>query len=155
LLRGLAIPNAAPFSAVAPAWQRFRAAMDRHYPGVLPADVAPASFPLPLAFYDAVSAVLQALDAARTDGPALVRELARVRLNTPAGPIRLDRNRQAVLDGYLSTLTAGPDGKPVFHTLRTLHDVDQSFGGYFTAHTPVPSSDGSDCRRATPPAWAR
>ena len=155
LLRGLRVTNAAPFSATAPGWQRFRVSMRRWYPGVLPADAIPANYPLPIAFYDAVTAVLHALDTARGDGAQLLDALADLRLETPIGPMRLDRDRQAVVNVSLSTLAAGPGGKPVFQTLGTLHEVDQSFGGYFTAKTPSPSPDRLDCRRATPPAWAR
>jgi branched-chain amino acid transport system substrate-binding protein len=131
---------------------RYVAEFTREFPAL----GAHALDPLVFSYRDAVEAALQALERADgRDGPALREALAHVQLHSPVGLIRLDRNRQAVVSNYLSRAVAGPDGKPVFKTVKVVRNVEQTFGGYFTPQSPPRTRTTPACRKATPPPWAR
>jgi branched-chain amino acid transport system substrate-binding protein len=149
-LRGVVVATVAPTQST-PAWARFRASYAKYFPGLtLPRVPADAAFVLPYA--DAMEAVTRAL-ASVGDIGQLQRALSRVRLDSPQGPVRLDADRQAVVDNYLSTFAA-VDGKVTLKASRVVPDVDQTFAGYFSATTPPPTASSPVCHRAVPPSWA-
>src|ERR671930_291607 len=96
---------------------------------------AAAQFPLGVAYYDAMEATLEALEQVGGDVSngerRLMRALGALRLESPTGPIRLDARRQAVAPNYLNRVDRGPDRKPVTRVVRTVHNVEQTFNGYF------------------------
>jgi branched-chain amino acid transport system substrate-binding protein len=104
-----------------------------------------------LAYDVGVEATLEALARAhgRTGRPFL-DALGAVRLDSPLGRIRLNRNRQAIGPSYLSRVTARG-----IRTLRVVPGVEHTFGGYFTAADPPPSETSPACVKRTPPPWAR
>src|SRR5581483_1083313 len=158
LLRGVVAASAAPREVGAPAWQRFRSAYGRAFPGlVLPGSAA--GFPFGLAYYDAMAAVAKALEAVRGNlsggEPPLRTALAKVRPDSPQGPIRLVPNRQAIVDAYLSRVDVDSRGQVALHTLRVVRNVEQTFGGYFGPSTPTLTKSTPACKRRTPPSWAR
>jgi branched-chain amino acid transport system substrate-binding protein len=158
LLGGLVTGLTAPEEATNPEWKRFRTEYVRRFPGLHP-PLAPADFPIVLAYYDAMTAVAQALE--RVDGDLsgglspFLKALAKVELDSPSGPIRLDGNRQAIALNYLSRVELDAKGKPALRTMRVVPNVEQTFGGYFTGKTPPPSTASPACHKATPPPWAR
>jgi branched-chain amino acid transport system substrate-binding protein len=104
-----------------------------------------------LAYNAGVEAALEALARAHgTTGRTFLHALGGVRLDSPLGRIRLDRNRQAIGPSYLSRVTARG-----IRTLRVVPDVEQTFGGYFRAAGAPPSETSPRCVRRTPPPWAR
>jgi branched-chain amino acid transport system substrate-binding protein len=133
----------------------YRRAFATAFPG-LPASVAGNLLVLP--YSTAVEAVLQSLEQTRGDPGAdrarLRSALALLHLATPGGPIRLDRNRQAVASATLVRFDGTTPGTPSFHPVRTIPAVDETLGGLFAAGD-SPSPARNDCRRATPPPWAR
>jgi branched-chain amino acid transport system substrate-binding protein len=106
-------------------------------------------------YFDAMTAVLTALAQVHGDLSGGERRfqaaLAKVRLDSPVGPIRLDHNRQAIAPNYL--LRVQSDGSD--RTIRVLPNVDQTFGGYFHSNGPQPGRTYPACRHGHPPPWAR
>jgi branched-chain amino acid transport system substrate-binding protein len=138
-----------------PANTAYREAFARAFPG-LPAGIASNLIVLP--YYTAVEALLQALDStggeSGTARGRLREALASLRLETPTGPVHLDGNRQAVVPATLVRLTGTKPGPASFEPVLRIPAVDETLGGLFTARSsPAPRS--SECRRATPPPWAR
>ena len=71
----------------------------------------------------------------------------------PDGHVRLDANRQGIRDVTLGARRARWRPAACCARSRTVHDVEQTFGGIL-ASAPPPSSAGLPCRKATPPPWA-
>ena len=42
---------------------------------------------------------------------------------------------------------------PDVQTISSIPEVDQSFGGVFTADTPAPDRENPKCEKGTPPPW--
>ena len=60
------------------------------------------------------------------------------------GIVQLDENRQAIQDQYPLQIVEGEDGAPTTAVVGMVPNVDQSFGGVFTADSClVGNSDGS------------
>jgi branched-chain amino acid transport system substrate-binding protein len=114
---------------------------------------ASALAPLAYPYRDGVEAALEALEQRGGDG--YLDALARVQLDSPAGRMHLDRNRQAVVPAYLSRVATGLGGKPAIKTVRVVPDVEQTFGGYFRPGGPPATRTQPACVRRTPPVWAR
>jgi branched-chain amino acid transport system substrate-binding protein len=109
-------------------------------------------------YYNATEAVLRALEAVDgdlSDGQGRFRAaLAGVDLDAPNGQIRLDENRQAISPTYLVRVSGNQDGALAFEPLRTIAEVDASFGGRFGPGDPPPSRVEPSCEQGSPPAWA-
>jgi branched-chain amino acid transport system substrate-binding protein len=103
--------------------------------------------PLSLPYWEGVEAVLGAVE--RGGAPDLLSALLHARLDSPLGRVRLDRNRQAVAPNYLSRV--GPRG---LVPVQVVPDVEQTFGGYFHAHSAASRTEPR-CVRRPPPKWAR
>jgi branched-chain amino acid transport system substrate-binding protein len=135
------------------AWDDYLAAMHDVFPNLDSQTI------FPVAYYDAMTAVLQALERVHGDLSGGERRyqaaLAEVRLNSPAGPITLDQNHQAVVTNYLAQYQRDADGAITYRTIRVVANVDESFGGYFHTDGPEPSDDFPSCRAGNPPPWAR
>jgi branched-chain amino acid transport system substrate-binding protein len=133
----------------------YRKAFASAFPG-LPPSVAGNLLVLP--YYNAVEAVVQAL--AQTHGQTgrdrarLRSALAALRLATPGGPIRLDRNRQAIASATLVRFDSRAPGGASFHPVRRIPGVDETLGGLLAA-SDSPGPARNDCQRAPPPPWAR
>ena len=149
--RGVVVGGAPPFEPTR-AVRSFAAAFAKAFPGI------PATAPinqLSMPYATGVEAVLEALERSRgADGGAFMHALARVRIDSPLGPMRLDGHRQAVVTNYLSQVV--PVGKTfTLRTIRTVPNVTQSFGGYFDSSSAPASETSPPCVVRTPPAWAR
>jgi branched-chain amino acid transport system substrate-binding protein len=126
----------------------------RAFPG---ASTATARSEAVTGYRDAVEALLQALERARGSTERLPAELARLRLELLGGPVRLDRNRQAVTS--TSLVRIGPakadGGEPVLTSVGRIDDVDQSVGGLLSS-SHEPSTRSARCPHGRPvPPWAR
>jgi len=136
--------------------QTYVAAFARAFPTIPPAS---ALAPLAIPFHDGVEAALRALE--RVDGDLSNSQrrfrdaLARVRLESPTGRLRLDGNRQAIVPNYLTRVTTDAQGKPAMTTMKVVPNVEQTFGGYFEPGGPPPSRIAPGCKKGNPPPWAR
>jgi branched-chain amino acid transport system substrate-binding protein len=123
-------------------------AFARAFPGI-PAQAALNG--TSLAYEVGVEAALEALALSHgASGRPFQDALAALRLDTPAGRVRLDRDRQAIGPSYVSRVTPGG-----IRTVRVVPDVEQTFGGYFSPSDPPPSETSPRCVKRTPPPWAR
>jgi branched-chain amino acid transport system substrate-binding protein len=133
----------------------YRRAFATAFPG-LPASVAANLLVLP--YYNAVEAVVQSLAQTHgetgADRAGLRAALGSLRLATPGGPIRLDRNRQAIATATLVRFDGTAPGRASFHSVRRIPGVDETLGGLLAA-SDSPSPARNDCHRAAPPPWAR
>jgi branched-chain amino acid transport system substrate-binding protein len=144
-----------PLASERPQWHRYLRAFERAFPGVESGLVNSA-----LVFADYVSAEAVARALERSGGEVGTRQhrlraaLRALAFDGPAGPVRLDRNRQAIVSVHLRRLASR--GRAV-HTrpFRVVRDVEQTFAGAFDARTPAPSRELPRCRRGAVPPWAR
>jgi len=120
------------------------------------ASIAEHAFDIP--FYNAMEAVLLALED--VDGELSGEQerfrsaLARIELDAPGGRVRLDDNRQAIVPVYLAQVSSSEDGRLSFRDLRTVEDVDASFGGRFEPGHAPPDRTEPPCEAGNPPGWA-
>ena len=76
--------------------------------------------------------------------------ISKVKLQTPYGPIHLDKNRQGVVPIYYQQLyTKG--GKLAIKTVGFIPQVDQTFGGTFSPSTPAPGRTAPACVKRSLP----
>jgi branched-chain amino acid transport system substrate-binding protein len=155
LLRGVVVGGWLPTEPTARV-NSYVAGFARAFPA-LPAEVA--LNPLAIPYRDGVEAALLALEEVDgevgDDGEQYRQALAGITLDSPAGRIRLDENRQAVAPMYLNRVDVPKGGTPRVRTIRVLRDVEQTYGGYFEAGDPPPSRTAPACRSSKPPPWAR
>ena len=71
------------------------------------------------------------------------------------GTLHFDRNNHAVGSNYVIRVVKAPNGTYVPLTVGVVPNVDESFGGYFTASSPPDSETQPICRKGHVPAWAR
>jgi branched-chain amino acid transport system substrate-binding protein len=137
---------------------RYMAAFRRAFPAL--ADTADTNFHLFDIYYqNAMEAVVRALDAVHGDlshGQRRFRQaLAKVQLDAPNGHIRLDANRQAIGPTYLFQVDGYKNGMLQYRILKTVQNVDASFGGHFGPGDPTPDRTQPRCTHGHPPPWAR
>jgi branched-chain amino acid transport system substrate-binding protein len=77
-----------------------------------------------------------------------------VELDAPNGHIRLDANRQAVGPTYMFKIDGYKNGQLHYAFLKTVEDVDASYGGHFGPGDPLPDRTQPRCVRGHPPQWA-
>jgi branched-chain amino acid transport system substrate-binding protein len=154
-LSGVIFGFSVPLASERPRWRRYLRAYERAFPG-LESDLR--NSPLVFSVYLSTEAVARALE--RSGGEVGTRQhrlrtaLRALAFDGPAGPVRLDRNRQAIASVHLRRIAGR--GRAV-HTrpFRVVRDVEQTFAGAFDARTPAPSRELPRCRRGPVPPWAR
>ena len=95
-------------------------------------------------YRDAVRALLAGLEDADGNSAQLPAALAHLRIDLLGGPVRLDRNRQAVISTTLVRIEPPGSAAPGLAPVRTIGDVDQSIGGLLDPAT-VPSDRPARC----------
>jgi branched-chain amino acid transport system substrate-binding protein len=111
--------------------------------------------------YTAMQAIVQALeqvDGDLSNDHAKFREtMSTMTLDAPLGEIKLDENRQAIMDNFLQQIVEDQtgDGVPDVKTIRRIPDVDQTFAGFFSPETPSPDRDNPKCEKGEPPPWTK
>ena len=109
--------------------------------------------------YDAVELALKAIERVHgdlSDGERrFMAALTTVHVQTPLGTLRLDRNHDEVGPNFLIRVEKDANGKLMPRTVGVVPDVDDSFGGYFTAASPPDSRTQPVCRKGHVPPWAR
>ena len=108
-------------------WNAFKSAYQEAFPDGFP---SPSLFAH--AYYVNTKAALEALDAVNgglSDGHAKYREtLSTMTLETPTGPVKLDENRNAVANMFLTEVALGEDGKLYNNVVKVIENVDQRMG---------------------------
>lgn len=142
------LPPSPPSAPLRDFRRRWRAA----FPGL---PVALTTDPVVIGYHNSMEAILSALGGLRSTDvePGLERELKRLRLDLPGGVVSLDRNRQAVRDGYVSRIVVR-GGKDKLVPVAVVPGVEQTFGGLLSS-APPPGPGTQPCRPGSPPSWAR
>ena len=101
---------------------------------------------------------LEAVDGDISDQKALQDALAKVTLSgdeAPWGDVKLDENHQAISDIFVKRIVKDKtgDGVPDVQTFRRIPEVDQTFGGFFSADSPAPDRQNPKCEKKEPPSW--
>jgi branched-chain amino acid transport system substrate-binding protein len=126
----------------------------RTFPGV---DASFIGYVFDLDYYTAMKATLQALaqvEGDLSDGErAFKSALAHLRLVTPSGPVRLDERHRAIVSNFLQQIPGSDPNE--LRQIRTVPNVDATFGGYFGPHDPAPTQQGPPCKHGHPPPWTR
>jgi branched-chain amino acid transport system substrate-binding protein len=127
------------------AWETLSGAISGNEPA---APSVAAAFGFFYGYYGGGVALVNALNAVdgdlSNDHEALRAELSGMTLELPFGPVSLDENRHGIVDVYLSQLVLEGD-EVVQKTVALIPQVDQTFGGTFSADTPGPSRDFPGC----------
>jgi branched-chain amino acid transport system substrate-binding protein len=105
-------------------------------------------------YANAVTALLSGLEKAGGNLSRLQAALASTTVGDP-DRARLDRNRQAIVDAHIVRLVSPPGGGKLLglQPVRTIANVDESFGGLLPA-TPT-SASSAVCRTGRAAPWAR
>jgi branched-chain amino acid transport system substrate-binding protein len=102
----------------------------------------------------AFTTALEQVGGDLSDNHAALRDaLANLELDAPYGSIVLDENRQAITDTWVQQLVENDAGEIVAKTVAIVPEVDQTFGGTFSADTEPPGRGEPACVAADLP-WA-
>ena len=122
-------PAAGPIAdnAEGPAWKKFVDDYKAAYKDGFP---SPSLFAQ--GYYIETKAMLAALDKVKgdlSDNQAKFREaLATLELDTPTGKVKLDKNRQAIADNYLTEVAKADDGHLYNKVVKVIPAVNQTLG---------------------------
>jgi branched-chain amino acid transport system substrate-binding protein len=122
-------PAAGPIadSSDKPSWKKWVAEYQQEYPKGFP---SPSLFAY--GYYCATFAALEALEQVKGDlsnqQKAFRDTLSKMELEAPAGLIKLDQNRQAVADIFLTEVVLGKDGNLYNEVFKTIPMVNQVMG---------------------------
>ena len=110
-----------------PAWKKFVADYKAAFKDGFP---SPSLFAQ--GYYINTEAVLLALDKINgdlSDGEKKLRDaLSNLQFDTPTGPVKLDKNRNAIADNYLTEVAKAPDGHLYNKVIKVVHNVNQTLG---------------------------
>ncbi|HVP98683.1 MAG TPA: ABC transporter substrate-binding protein [Roseiarcus sp.] len=125
----LGMPSAGPIAdnAEGEAWKTFVAEYKAAYPDGFP---SPSLFAH--GYYIEAKAMLAALDKVKgdlSDHQAKFRDaLAHLELDTPTGKVKLDKNRNAIADIYLTEVAQADDGHLYNKVVKVIPAVNQTLG---------------------------
>jgi len=123
------MPSAGPIADAwdNPKWKQFVADYKAAFPKGFP---SPSLFAH--GYYVSTIALLTALDQVNgdvSDGGAKLRDaLAKLELDTPTGKVKLDANRNAVADIFLTEVSEGADGNLYNKVIKVVPQVNQTLG---------------------------
>jgi len=123
------MPSAGPIADTwdNPKWKQFIADYKAAFPKGFP---SPSLFAH--GYYVSTLALLNALDEVKgdvSDGGAKLRDvLAKMTVDTPTGMVKLDANRNAVADIFLTEVTEGADGNLYNKVVKVVKGVNQTLG---------------------------
>ncbi|WP_448627505.1 ABC transporter substrate-binding protein [Geodermatophilus sp. URMC 64] len=108
-------------------------------------------------YYDGMQAILQGLEQVdgdlSDDSKAFQEALAGLQPTFPNGQVTLDENRNSIQPAYVVQIVK--DGDELgFKVVKTIDEVDQTFGGLFGPDSPDPSRDEPAKATGNPPPWA-
>src|SRR6185437_15351656 len=122
-------PSAGPIADNDPgaAWKKFVADYKAAFKDGFP---SPSLFAQ--GYYINTEAVLLALDKIHGDlsgGEKKLRDaLSTLQFETPTGLVKLDKNRQAIADNYLTEVAKADDGHLYNRVIKVVHNVNQTLG---------------------------
>jgi branched-chain amino acid transport system substrate-binding protein len=148
-LNGVVAGEPIPPDSKTAAWRKYARAIKKYYPKVSPNSLFTAGY------YDEMTAIVLGLKKVNGDlsdgGKKFRAALARVSWNSEHGPVKLDKNRNAIANNFVVQVTKGGG----FKTLKNVAGVNQTFGGHFSAKTPTVGRNKPACTHGNPPPWAK
>ena len=148
-LDGVVAGEPIPPDSTSPAWLKYANAVKKYYPKVSPNSLFTAGY------YDEMTGIVLGLKKVNGDlsggGKKFRAALAKVSWSSEHGPVKLDKNRNAIADNFVVQVTSGGG----FKTLKDVKGVDQTFGGHFSASTPTVGRDTPACTHGNAPPWAK
>lgn len=149
-LVGLTGGSPVPLGGTSAEWKDYVDGINAAFPDV------PADSLFAVLYYDGMQAILQGLDQVGgdlSDDQAAFREaLTSLDPTFPNGTVTLDGNRNSIQPAYVVKIV-DKDGSLGFEVVKTIDNVDQTFGGLFSASDPAPDRDNPACEAGTPPPW--
>jgi len=149
-LDGLVGASPVPLGSDQQAWKDYVSGFDKAFPDVDSQSLFTALY------YDGMQAILEALDqtGGKVDDPAAFQKaLGALKPDFPRGAVTMDANRNSVQPNYVVKIVKNGSGLG-FKLVRTIDDVDQTFGGLFGPGSPDPSRDQPAKATGNPPPWA-
>jgi branched-chain amino acid transport system substrate-binding protein len=148
-LNGVAAGEPIPPDSKSAAWLKYANAIKKNYPKVSPNSLFTSGY------YDEMTGIVLGLKKVNGDlsggGQKFRAALAKVSWQSEHGPVRLDKNRNAIANNFIVQVTPGGG----FKTLRDIPNVDQTFGGHFSATTPAPGRNSPACVHGNAPSWTK
>jgi branched-chain amino acid transport system substrate-binding protein len=148
-LTGVVAGEPIPPDSKSAAWLKYANGIKKYYPKVSPNSLFTAGY------YDEMWGIVLGLKKVKGDlsdgGKKFRSALAKVSWNSEHGPVKLDKNRNAIADNFVVQVTKGGG----FKTLKDVRAVDQTFGGHFGASTPTVGRNSPACKHGNAPPWAR
>lgn len=150
-LVGLVGGSPVPLGGTTPEWTDYVAGFTAVYPD------APSDSLFTVLYYDGMQAIIEGLTAVNGDlsnGQQAFRDaLTALQPTFPNGTVKLDANRNSIQPAYVVQINKD-SGELGFTVLKTVENVDETFGGAFGPDSPAPSRDAPVCQVGTPPPWA-
>jgi branched-chain amino acid transport system substrate-binding protein len=150
-LAGLAGGSPVPLGGTSSGWTDYVNGFKKVYPK------APADSLFTVLYYDAMSVVIDGLNATKgrlsNNQKALRDYLSKATPTFPNGSVKLDENRNSIQPAYVVQVVNN-GGKLGFKVLRTIPNVTEAFGGAFSANSPAPSRTSPQCKKGPVPPWA-
>ena len=141
--------------ATEPAWTEYTEQLAQAFPTLEGTGASVFAY----GYYTAMEAVAQALEEVDGDlsnnHEAFRKTMSEMTLSAPLGDIKLDENRQAIMDNFLQQIVEDQNGDGVadVKTIKRIPEVDQTFGGFFSPETPSPDRENPKCVKKDPPPW--
>ena len=150
-LEGLVGGSPVPLGGTDADWTEYVDGFTKQFPDV------PGDSLFTVLYYDGMEAILQGLDQVNGDlsdgSKAFQQALATLEPTFPNGKVTLDDNRNSIQPAYVVQIVK--DGGDLgFKVVKTIDQVDQTFGGLFSASSPDPSRDEPATATGSPPPWA-
>jgi branched-chain amino acid transport system substrate-binding protein len=149
-LEGLTGGSPVPLGGTESDWKDYADGFTKEF-----ADV-PADSLFTVLYYDGMEAILQGLDQVKgnlDDPKAFQDALTGLTPTFPNGSVKLDENRNSVQPAFVVQIVKD-GGNLGFKVVKTIPEVDQTFGGLFGGNSPEPSRTEPTKATGNPPPWA-
>jgi branched-chain amino acid transport system substrate-binding protein len=151
-LEGLTGGSPVPLGGTEPDWKSYVDGFTQEFPDV------PGDSLFTVLYYDGMEAIIQGLNEVKGDlsgdEKAFQEALTKLQPTFPNGTVKLDENRNSIQPAYVVQIVK--DGSDLgFKVLQTVPEVDQTFGGLFSASSPDPSRTEPSTATGSPPPWAQ
>jgi branched-chain amino acid transport system substrate-binding protein len=151
-LEGLTGGSPVPLGGTGKGWKSYVDGFTKQFPKV------PGDSLFTVLYYDGMEAIIQGLTQVKGDlsgdEKAFQDALTKLQPTFPNGKVKLDANRNSVQPAFVVQITK--DGSKLgFKVVQTVPEVDQTFGGLFSASSPAPSRTEPSKATGSPPPWAQ
>jgi branched-chain amino acid transport system substrate-binding protein len=150
-LEGLVGGSPVPLGGTEADWTGYVDGFTKEFPDV------PGDSLFTVLYYDGMEAILQGLEQVKGDlsdkSQAFQQALTGLKPTFPNGQVSLDDNRNSVQPAYVVQVVKD-GGELGFKVVKTIDQVDQTFGGLFGPDSPEPSRTAPEKATGNPPPWS-